>query len=138
MAKTSAKNAIILVDDSAGTPRNISTDVISFSFELESKPVDITGFVEAVQNFTPGLKAASVTLECLWNSAATTGAMTVLYSILGSTTSKTVSIQPEGTGLTMVGEFMLENISPSGSPSDAIKLGSCKFSLMGATFPTVS
>lgn len=138
MAKMSAKGAIITVDDSAGTPRNISTDVKSFSFELNSAPVDITGFVEAVSNFTPGLKSASITLDLFWNTAATTGSLTVLYGILGSTTSKTVSIQPEGSGLTLSGEFMLENISPAGTPADSIGLGSCKFSLMGSTFPTIA
>jgi hypothetical protein len=139
MAKTSAKNCVITCDNAAGSAQTISPDVVSYEIQYAVDPVEITGFGEGSHNFTPGQRVIGVTLDVLWNSAATTGAMTVLYGIVGSTTSKTLTIQPEGTGLTLTGEYMLEGISPAGdAKSDAIKLGSCKFSVMGATAPTWS
>lgn len=136
MAKTSAKGAIITVDNAAGSPQTISGDVASYEIQYAVDSVEVTGFGEGSHNFTPGQRVIGVTLDVMWNSLATTGAMTVLYPIIGSTSSKTLTIQPEGTGLTLTGEYMLEGISPAGEPGGAIKLGSCKFNVMGAIAPT--
>ena len=136
MAKQSAKNAVILVDNSAGAPQDISKDCVSYELQYDVDSVEVTGFGEGSHNFIPGQRVIGITLDVLWNSLATTGAMTVLYPIVGHATSKTVSVQPEGTGLALSGEFMLEGIKPAGEPGGAIKLGSCKFSVMGAVAPT--
>ena len=135
MAKLSAKNAVIIVDDSAGSPQTISSDCVSYEIQYAVNPIEVTGFTEGSQNYIPGLKIVGVTVEALWNSAATTGAMTVLQGIVGAAASKTLSIKPESGGLTLSGEFMLEGIAVSGSPTSAITLGSCKFSVMGAVAP---
>lgn len=136
MAKMSAKGAKILVDNAAGAAQDISADCVSYEIQYAVDPVEITGFGEGSHNFTPGQKVISISLDVLWNTAATTGAMTVLYPIVGSTTSKTVSVQPEGTGMALSGEYMLEGIQPAGKPDGSIGLGTCKFSVMGATAPT--
>jgi len=77
-----------------------------------------------------------VTLNLFYNSAATTGAWTVVRQIIGSTTSKTLAITPEVGGLTLSGEYMCDGISMTGSPSTDIKLGAVHFSVMGATAPS--
>lgn len=136
MAKISAKSAVIIVDDSGGTPRTISSDVVSYSIDYNVDSPEVTGFGDGSHNFIPGLKVVGVTLEVLWNSAATTGAYTVLSGIVGSSSSKTVSLTPEIGGPTLSGEFMLTGLTPSGAPGDAIKLGSAKFVVMGATAPS--
>jgi hypothetical protein len=136
MAKTSAKSAIITVDNAAGSAQTISGDVVSYEIQYAVDSVEVTGFGEGSHNFIPGQRVIGVTLDVLWNSLATTGAMTVLYPIVGHATSKTLTIQPEGTGLTLTGEYMLEGISPAGEPGGSIKLGSCKFAVMGAVAPT--
>lgn len=135
MAKLSAKGAIILVDDSGGTPRNISTDVRSFEVEGSINPLNVTGFVEGFKNNVPGLKSAGITLDIISNSAATTGAFTVLRGILGQATSVTVSVQPEGTGLAYSGEFMLDALPVKGAVDGLIEIGSVHFSPMGTTPP---
>ena len=136
MAKVSAKGAVITLDDSAGTPRTISTDVESYEIQYAVDEVEVTGMNEGSHNFTPGQNIVGVTLNLYWNSAATTGAWTVIRGIIGSTTSKTLTIQPEGTGLTLTGEYMCAGAAPAGNPGGSIKLGSVKFSVMGSSVPT--
>lgn len=136
MAKISAKNAVIAVDDSAGTPRTISSDVSSFEIEYNVDPLEVTGFGEGSHNYTPGLLATGVTLEIFWNSAATTGAFTVLKGIIGSSSSKTLSITPEVGGPVFSGEFMCDGIKPGSSVDGVISLGSIHFSVMGGTAPS--
>lgn len=136
MAKISAKNAVIAVDDSGGTARTISSDVSSFEIEYKVDPLEVSGFGDGSHNYTPGLLATGITLEIFWNSAATTGALTVLKGIVGSTSSKTVTITPEVGGPVFSGEFMCDGITPGGSVDGVLSLGSVHFSVMGATAPS--
>ena len=48
MTKMSAKAATINVDDSGGTLRNISGDVVSFEIDDGLEAVDVTGFTPRV------------------------------------------------------------------------------------------
>ena len=136
MAKISAKNAVIAVDDSGGTARTISSDCQSYEIEYNVNPLTVTGFGDGSENFTPGLLVTGVTLDVYWNTTATTGAMTVLKGIVGSTSSKTVTITPEVGGPVFSGEFMCDGIKPASSVDGVIMLGSVHFSVMGATAPT--
>ena len=133
--KISAKGAVIIIDDSAGTPRTISSDVTSFELEQDAGKLDVTGFGDASKNFIPGLPVYGVTLNVLWDSTATTGSWTVLKSILNSSTSKTVAITPEVGGQTLSGEFMLDALPVKGTPDGVLEIGSVHFSVMGSTAP---
>jgi hypothetical protein len=135
MAKQSAKNAIIQVDDSGGTARNISTDCVTFDIEDAVDPLEVTGFTQGFKNNVPGIKTKGITLEVRYNSAATTGAFTVLRGILGQSSSVTVSVQPEGSGLAYSGEFMLDALPVKGSVDGLIEVGTVHFSPMGSTAP---
>lgn len=136
--KISAKGAVIAVDDSAGTPQTISGDVQSYEIEYGVDPLDVTGFGNGSKNYTPGLIVTGVTLTVFWNTTATTGAMTVLKGIVGSATSKTLSITPEAAASVFSGEFMCDGITPQASVDGVIELGSVHFSVMGAVAPTWS
>ena len=129
--KISAKGAVIILDDSAGTPRTISSDCSSFELGQDAGKLEVTGFGDGSKNFIPGLPVHTVTLNVYYNSTATTGAMTVIRSIIGSTTSKTISITPEIGGQTFSGEFMLEALPVKGSPDGILEIGTCTFSIMG-------
>lgn len=136
MAKISAKGAVIVLDDSAGTPRTISTDVESYEIQYAVDPIEVTGMNEGSHNFIPGQLVVGVTLNLYWNSAATTGAWTVVRGIIGSSTSKTLSITPESGGLALSGEYMCVGpTSITGSPATDIKLNAIKFEVMGSTAP---
>lgn len=132
MAKVSAKGSVISVDDSGGSLRDISSDCVSFEIEQDAGKIEVTGFGDGSKNYIPGMPIKGITLDVLWNSAATTGARTVLQGILGSTTSKTVTIVPEAGGEGFSGEFMLDNLPVKGAPDGVLQIGSVHFSPMGA------
>ena len=136
MAKMSGKSAVVSLDDSAGSAQAISHDVKGYEIEYTVDPLEVTGFTDGSKNYVPGLIVTGVTLDVIWNSAATTGAYTVIKGIIGSATSKTLSITPEGTGAVYSGEFMCDGFAPKSSPDGIIELGSVHFSVMGASAPT--
>lgn len=138
MSKISAKNAVIIVDDSGGSAQTITHDCISFELKQDAGKIKVTGFGDGSDNYIPGMPVYEIVLDFLWNSTATTGARTVLTGIFGSATSKTVSITPEVGGQTLSGEFMLDNLPAKGTPAGALELGSVTFSVMGATAPSWS
>jgi hypothetical protein len=138
MAKMSGKAAIVSVDNSAGAPQVISSDVKGYTIEYNVDPLEVTGFGDGSKNYTPGLLVTGITLVVMWNTAATTGAYTVLKGIVGAAASKTVSVTPEGSGIAYSGEFMLDGISPQSSPDGIIELGSVHFSVMGSVAPTMA
>jgi hypothetical protein len=131
--KISAKGAVITLDDSGGTPRNISTDVDSYEINQDAGAIEVTGFTEGSQNFVPGLPIQSVKLNVLYNSLATTGAWTVIKSILGSSTGKTLSVTPESGGQAFSVEVMLKALPVKGTPAGRIDMGSVEFLVMGPT-----
>jgi len=130
------KGAVIIVDDSGGTPRTISTDVNSFELEQDAGAIEVTGFGNGSKNYIPGMPVYGVTLNVIFDSTATTGAWTVLKSIFNSATSKTVSITPEAGGETLSGEFMLDALPVKGTPDGVLEIGSVHFSVMGAVAPS--
>jgi hypothetical protein len=139
MAKVSAKGAVITLEDSTSTARTISGDVDSYEIPYQYPPQEVTGFGEGSNNYIPGLLNTGVTLNIIWNAAATTGAYTVIKSILGDTASHVLSITPESGGPAWSGEVMCDGISISGAAAgSAIRLGSVHFSVMGAVAPTLT
>lgn len=135
MAKFSAKNAAIYIDNSAGSSQNVSTDIVSFEIEQDAGALEVTGFSDGSKNFIPGLPVTGVTFEFLYDTATTSGATVILKGILNSNTSKTVYIKPETAGETFSGEFMLDALNTSGTPAGELKHGTAHFSVMGSTAP---
>ena len=108
------------------------------SYEIEYKvdEVEVTGMNEGSHNSIPGQNIIGITLNLYWNGAATTGAWTVVRGIIGSSSSKTLSITPESGGLALSGEYMCSGVQITGNPASDIKLGAVKFLVMGSTAPT--
>ena len=136
MAKFSAKGAVITIDNAAGSPQTVSTDIISFDIEEDAGAIEVTGFGDGSKNFIPGMPVKGITFEFLYDTATTSGATTILRGILNSATAKSVTIKPESAGTTLSGEFMLDALSTSGTPAGELKHGSAHFSVMGATKPS--
>lgn len=132
--KVTGKNAVIAIDDSGGTPRTLSTAANSYTIAIDSGKIDVTGFSEGTVNFTPGLPTHALTLALKFDSTATTGAFTVLNGIRSSATSKTVTITPETGGPVYSGEFLLDNLNVSATPTGGIEM-QVAFSVMGGTAP---
>jgi hypothetical protein len=137
MAKITSKGGTIYVDDSGTSACNISPDVTSYTIDFTVNAEDVTGFTEGSQNFTPGMQVNKLTLNVLWNTAATTGAYTVLRGIIGQATSVTVTVTPESGGPAFSGEFMCAGIHVGGEAAGSpISLGSVEFFPMGAVAAT--
>ena len=130
--KISAKGAVIVVDDSSGTPQTLSADCISFELEQDAGKVEVTGFTNTSKNYIPGLPVYGITHDIMFNSAATTGAWTVLKGIFMSTSSKTVMVVPEA-GSVWTGEYMLDALPVKGKPDGVLEIGSVHFSTFGST-----
>lgn len=135
MAKFSAKGAVITIDDSAGSPQDLSTDITSFEIEEDAGAIDVTGFGDGSKNFIPGLPVVGITFEFLYDTRTTTGATTVLRGILNSNTAKSVTVKPETAGLTLSGEFMLDALNTAATPAGELRHGTAHFSVMGAAKP---
>ena len=136
MAKFSAKDAVITIDNAAGSPQTVSTDIISFDIEEDAGAIEVTGFGDGTKNFIPGMQVKGITFEFLYDTATTSGATTILKGILNSNTAKSVTIKPESAGQTFSGEFMLDALSTSGTPAGELKHGTAHFSVMGGTAPS--
>lgn len=135
MAKMSAKNAVINIDDSTGTPQNVSADCVSFDIKQDAGKNEVTGFGDGTKNYIPGMPVTEISFDFLWNSSTTSGAQSVLKGIYNSVSSKTVSIKPDTGGLTLSGEFMLDNLPAAGKPDGNLQLGKVTFSVYGSTAP---
>ncbi len=133
MAKISAKNAVIYIDNAAGSLQNVSADCNSFEIEQDAGALEITGFGEGSKNYIPGLPVQGITFNFLYNTSATSGATTILRGILNSGTSKTVTVVPEVGASSFSGEFMLDSLTVKGAPDGSLDLGTAHFSAMGGT-----
>lgn len=75
------KSLYIFIDDSGGTPRNLTNDLIAgslFPVGFEAEEVDMHGVGESVKTALTGYLTAGGPLKFHMNDTATTGAFTVL------------------------------------------------------------
>jgi len=73
MAKLAGRWIKIQLDDSGGTPRDVSSDLVSIDIPMEYDEIDTTGFQDDAKNSIPGLPQFNVELTGKFNPAADTG-----------------------------------------------------------------
>lgn len=78
MAKENGLGLTVTVDDSAGTGRAISNDVTNLTFSIPSGVQDITGVNSSGMERLLLLADMQITINGVFNDAATTGIHTVL------------------------------------------------------------
>ena len=103
MAKESGIGMTCTVDDSGGTGRAISNDVTNVAIGMPSPVQDITGVNSTGMERLLLIADLSITLNGVFNDAATTGAHTVLASfrtLAASQTGRTTVIVVSGDTLT--------------------------------------
>jgi hypothetical protein len=84
----------VLMDDSGGTPRDISADVISIDgLPLAYDEIEASGFTQD-HNYLAGQADAQISLEMKFTTTALTGTHTVFSGIVGSNTARTLTVQP--------------------------------------------
>jgi hypothetical protein len=99
MAKESGLGLACSVDDSGGTLRAISNDVTNLTFAIPSGVQDITGVNSTGMERLLLLADMTVTLNGVFNDAATTGAHTVLSNyrtLFTSQVGRTTTIAHSG------------------------------------------
>lgn len=138
--KLAGKWLKIYIDDSAGSPQDVSSDVDSVDIPDEYGSLDMTGFSDGSVNSAPGMPNLPIKITGKFNPAATTGLYTVLKGILGSYTAKTVTVQvgnnttPAAGVPEFEGEFWLQAMPMSATPTGNVTLGG-NFEVLGATAP---
>ena len=91
------------IDDSGGTGRDVSTDVLSATIAMPSGVQDVTGMTSTGFNRLHLLADLSITLTAGFNDAATTGFHTVLKNyrtLFTAQVGRTVAIAHSGQTLT--------------------------------------
>jgi hypothetical protein len=140
MAKLAGRFLKVLIDDSGGTPRDVSADIDSVEIPDEYGELDMTGFGEGSENSAPGMPSFPVEIAGMFNPAATTGLFTVLSGIVGGYTGRTVTVQvgnnaaPTTGDREFEGEFWLSKLGISATPKGKTVI-KASFRVMGSTAP---
>lgn len=92
--KTTGRYVKILLDDSGGTPRDISTSVSTIGgVGLNNEQVDVTTLSDSVMQYLSGRGDSTIELGGPFNNTATTGAHGVLSGLVGGNTAATLTVQ---------------------------------------------
>lgn len=124
MSRAHGKDSVFKVDDSGGTLRDISNDVDNVSGLPAARALaDVTSYGDAGERFYPGLQGATFTVTGQFNSAATTGSVTVLNGLRTAANTATFEYGPEGstTGkIKYTAECWLESFTTDSSVKDKV------------------
>lgn len=139
MSKLTGENITIMIDDSGGSPQNVSTDVESIDIPDEYDEVDMTGFTDGAHNSTAGLPAFPVEITGMFNPAANS-LYQVLKGIKGVKSGHTLTVQVgQGAAPTtgdpeFEGEFWCQKMNLSAQPGGKIGV-TASMRVYGATAP---
>lgn len=98
MSRGHGKNLSCSLDDSAGTPRDITGHVTSVTGLPGNRALaDVTAAGDAGDKSIPGRASASVTINGWLDTAATTGSYVVLNGLRTTTATATIIYGPMGT-----------------------------------------
>ena len=104
MAKEAGMGMTVTVDDSGGTGRDISNDITGITIGTPSGVQDVTGLDKSGMERLLLLADGTVSINGVFNDAATTGSHTVLKNyrtILAGQVGRTVAIAVSGQTLSM-------------------------------------
>ena len=136
MAKSSGITMTVSVDDSNGTARDISNDVVSVNFSTPRGVQDVTGLDKSGIERLLLLADGKVSIECVYNTTASTGSHTVLKTISSNSSSRTVALTPLG-GSALSMEMKGSNVSWARAQSGELMI-SAEFELADGAVPSWS
>ena len=125
---THGKNTVVKIDDSAGTPVDLSTKFDKFSMPREVETAEVSTFGDNSKVKIAGLKDGKATAEGPWDATVEAH----MQGILGKETV-TVDYNPAGTGTgtrNIKCEAILVSYEPSSDIGDAEKF-KAEFELTG-------
>lgn len=124
MSRTHGKDAVFSLDDSGGTLRTISNHCNQVSgLPGAAKLSDVTAFGDGGERSIRGLEGTSFTVSGVFDTAASTGSITVLNGNRTKTTTSSFEYGPEGSTTGKIkysGECWMESFSCDASVQDAV------------------
>lgn len=92
--KTHSRYIKVLLDDSGGTPRDITSSISSIGdIGLNYDQADVTAINDSVMQYLAGRGDSDVNFSGPFNNTATTGAHTVFTGLNGANTAATLTVQ---------------------------------------------
>ena len=134
MPKSTGLAMAVSVDDSGGTLRVISNDVLSCTFGTPRGQQDVTGLDKSAIERLLLLADGTVSLTVAYNTAALTGSHTVLKTISSNSNNRTVTLTPTG-GSSLTMEMIGTNYSLTRGQDGALT-GTAEFALADGAVPT--
>jgi hypothetical protein len=92
MAKSTGLGASVAVDDSGGTPRTISNDITDFTINTPRPDQDVTGIDKLARERLLLLADFTISLNGVFNPAATTTAHAVFSTVPSSSVNRTTTV----------------------------------------------
>jgi hypothetical protein len=123
MAFVHGKNAHFTIDDSGGTPRNLSAFLTEVTFPRQMDMAETSVFGNTYKTYIQGLGDASLSISGRWDPTATTGPDAVLSGLIGAATASDFSYGPAGDGsgaIEFTGSVYLTSYEISASINDVI------------------
>lgn len=118
------KDSYFGVEDSTGTTlRNLTPYLTSIDFNQGNDTHDDTTMGAEGHTYRPGLTDGSINIAGIWDKTATTGADTVLQSLVGVEITVGFEYGPEGNTAAAVkksGECVLETYNESAPVADLV------------------
>lgn len=135
MSRAHSKNSVFSIDDSGGTLRTITSHVDNVSgLPGAAQLSEVTAFGDAGEKFIRGIEGTTFTVSGMWDTAATTGSITVLNGLRTATSTSSFEYGPEGSTATNIkysGECWLESFTVDAAVKDKVPF-SATFRLDGA------
>lgn len=92
--KTTSRYIKIMLDDSGGTPRDITSSVKTIGgIGLAYDTVDVTTLNDSIKQYLAGRGDSTIDLGLEFNNTATTGGHVVVSGLNGANTAATLTIQ---------------------------------------------
>lgn len=134
MAIHGKKTAFSLEDSAASTLRILDTYLNSVAFSRQNDTHDDTVFTKEGHTFQTGLTNGTITLDGFWDKTASTGAATVLDSLVGlDTVTLGFEYGPEGRTAGQVkysGECILASLDYTSPVADLVSF-TCQLQISG-------
>lgn len=124
MSRSHGKGAVFSLDDVGTTLRNISGHVDNVSGLPGAAALsEVTSFGDAGERFIRGLQGLTFTVSGQFDTAATTGSITVLNGLRTATATSSFEYGPEGSSSGKIkysGECWMESFTVDASVKDKV------------------
>lgn len=138
MAFVHGKGGVFKIDNAAGTLQTLTAYLDQWSISNSVDMAETTTLGSEVKTYLSGQSDATISISGFYDSTAATGPDVVLNGIVGSETTSTFELGPEGSASTKTkytGECFLTGYQITDAAGDAVKF-TADFQVTGAITKT--